>query len=71
MTEKRYLTTNEAAAWLQENYDCPMEPHTLRREAKAGKIKPHRRGEGSWYYFTRERLAEYAEKRGFTRIRAS
>jgi hypothetical protein len=64
----RFLTTNEASAWLKENYRMDIGPHTIRRLAKAGTLKAHRVHENSWYTFTREALADHAETQGFTRV---
>jgi DNA-binding transcriptional regulator PaaX len=43
-------------------------PHTLRRLAKAGVIRPHRTHDRSWYTFSEARLARYAERLGFSRV---
>ncbi|MEI6502680.1 MAG: hypothetical protein WCP21_16850 [Armatimonadota bacterium] len=70
MTE-RFLSTSDASAWLQENYGMAVGAHTLRRLARSGKLKAHRKSptkEKSWHTFTRETLADYAEARGFTRV---
>jgi DNA-binding transcriptional regulator PaaX len=65
---ERFLTTTEAAAWLLVNYGMEIAPHTLRRLAKAGTLKPHRTHRKSWYTFTRETLANHAEAQGYRRV---
>lgn len=64
----RFLTTNEAAAWLQEHYGMPIQPHTLRRLAKSGRMKVYRKNDDAWYRFTRETLAAYASSQGFEAV---
>jgi hypothetical protein len=68
MSERRFLTTTQAAAWLREHYNMPAGAHTVRRAAKSGELVPHKRRDDGWDYFSRERLAEFAERRGFERV---
>ncbi len=55
---KRFLTTTEAARYLEVNYGYDMKPWTLPRWTRSGKIAAHRRKDapGYRYRYTRESL---------------
>jgi hypothetical protein len=65
---ERFLTTTEASEWLLTHYGMTVPGYTIRRLAKNGTLKVHRRSSKAWYTFTRKSLSLYAESEGFTRI---
>jgi hypothetical protein len=63
----RFLTTTEASEWLLTHYGMSVPDYTIRRLAKSGTLKVHRKREKAWYTFTHRTLGRYAESEGFTR----